>query len=248
MCINLHVLYFYMGVYMAILNKEDVLKQVVSAARKYKSNLLGRNFLIVSKKRNEEFKYWELKFEKRQFKHLVGLETSLSSNHFYEKSTKGKLSIRDFELKKDGTTQLKLEVLPLLMEFKDNVRVIGYFEDCSPRLMTEVLAGNNQGALGFVSDDKEYLVPNTCLKCDTKHRTDSERIVMILSKKFADKEYVTVDYKAIKNFNVDDIVHIENEFTNKIITAVDRFKENQETFSQKILPKEIEENQIVTNK
>lgn len=38
------------------------------------------------------------------------------------------------------------------MNFKNSVRMIGdYFEDCSPKLLTEVLAGNLQGALGFVA-------------------------------------------------------------------------------------------------
>lgn len=229
---------------MAILNKDDVLKQVISSAKKYKANLVGRNFLIVSKKMNEEFNYWELKFEKKQFAHLTGLETNLSSKHFYEKATKsnrGKLSIRDFELREDGTTELKLEVLPLLMDFKDNIRVIGYFEDCSPRLMTEVLAGNNHGALGFVSDEKDDLVPNTCLKCDTKHRVDSERIVMILSKKFEDKEYMKVEYVATHKFNIDDVLLSENEFINKITTVICGFKEQQKEFSKEIKHKEIDE-------
>ena len=49
------------------------------------------------------------------------------------------------------------------MDFKNSIRMIGYyFEDYSPKLLTEVLAGNVQGALGFASDEKSDLVPNTC--------------------------------------------------------------------------------------
>lgn len=226
---------------MAILDKREVLRQVVSAAKKYKENLLGRNYLIISKKKHMDFKYWELKFEKKQFAHLTGLETTLSSSHFYQKAIGGRLSVRDFNLREDGTTELKLEVLPLLMEFKDKIRVVGYFEDCSPRLMTDVLAGNHQGALGFVKDEKDCLVPNTCLKCDTRFRVDSERIVMILSKKFEDKEYKKVEYAANKSFDIDDVLSEDSIFTSKIRMAIKEYKEWQKEFSQQIEPKEIEQ-------
>lgn len=225
---------------MAILNKVDVLKQVVLSAKKYKANLVGKNFLIVSKKKNKDFKYWELKFEKKQFAHLTGLQTKISSKYFYEKATKSKLSIKDFELREDGTTELKLEVLPLLMDFKDNVRVIGYFEDCSPRLMTDVLAGNHHGALGFVMDEKEDLIPNTCLKCNTRNRVDSERIVMILSKKFTDKEYNNIEYIATHNFNIDYVLQSKSEFTDKVTSVIYEFKEQQKEFTKQIKPKELE--------
>lgn len=82
------------------------------------------------------------------------LKTIISSAKLYKKALSSKLSVNDFELRTDGTTELKLLVLPSLMDFKDHVRMIGEFEDCSPKLFTEVLAGNIQGALGFVHDNK----------------------------------------------------------------------------------------------
>ena len=198
---------------MAKLNKDDVLKTIIKSANLYKKNLVNKNFLIVSKNRNEPYNFWELIFEKKQFLHLVGVKTNLSSKHFYTKATTKKLSINDFEPRTDGTTELKLAVLPTLMEFKNSVRMIGhYLEDCSPRLLTEVLAGNVRGALGFVPDEKSDLVPNTCLSCNTKVRSNSARIVLMLSKNFSDKEYSTIEYIAKDNFNIDELKEFDSPF------------------------------------
>ena len=99
------------------------------------------------------------------------------------------------------------------MEFKNSVRMIGhYLEDCSPRLLTEVLAGNVRGALGFVPDEKSDLVPNTCLSCNTKVRSNSARIVLMLSKNFSDKEYSTIEYVAKDNFNIDELKEFDSPF------------------------------------
>lgn len=190
---------------MAKLNKNEVLKVIVSSAKLYKKNLENKNLLIVSKRKSQPFRFWELKFEKKQFKHLIGIDTTLSSTHFYRKSLTGKLSVNDFQIRTDGTTELKLSVLPSLLDFKNNVRMIGDFEDCSPKLFTEVLAGNIQGALGFVHDNKDNLVPNTCLKCNTNNRVDAEKIVLILSKGFANIEYSNIEYIAEHNFNIEEL-------------------------------------------
>ena len=66
-----------------------------------------------------EFRTLKLKFEKKQFLHLVGVKTNLSSKHFYTKATTKNLSISEFDPRTDGTTELKLAVLPTLMDYKD---------------------------------------------------------------------------------------------------------------------------------
>lgn len=201
---------------MAKLNKKDVLKTIISSAKLYKKNLENKNLLIVSRRKSQPFKFWELKFEKKQFKHLIGIDTTLSSTHFYKKALSGKLSVNDFELRTDGTTELKLLVLPSLMDFKDHVRMIGEFEDCSPKLFTEVLAGNIQGALGFVHDNKDELVPNTCLKCNTNHRADAERIVLILSRNLSDTDYSNIEYIAQHNFNIEELKSVNCNYKDNI--------------------------------
>ena len=47
---------FYTGGYMAKLNKDDVLKTIIKSANLYKKNLANKNFLIVSKIKNEPCK------------------------------------------------------------------------------------------------------------------------------------------------------------------------------------------------
>lgn len=201
---------------MAKLDKKYVLKTIVNLAKLYKKNLVGKNFLIVSKTNDTPYKFWEVKFEKKQFKHLTGVKSHISPTYFYKKSISRSLSIKDFEIRNDGTTELKLEVLPKLLEFKDSIRMIGDYDDCSPKLYTEVLAGNVQGALGFINDEKSDLVPNTCLKCNTKLRSKHERIVLMLSKKFSETEYCNIEYIAEKNFDINELKIIDNEFKDTI--------------------------------
>ena len=201
---------------MAQLDKKNVLKVIINSAKLYKNNLVDKNFLIVSKTNNTPYKFWELKFEKKQFAHLTGVKLNISSTYFYKKAISRSLSIKDFEPRSDGSTELKLEVLPKLMEFKDSIRMIGDYDDCSPKLYTEVLAGNLQGALGFVTDEKSDLVPNTCLKCNTKLRSKPERIVLMLSKKFYENEYCNIEYIAEKNFDINELKSIDNEFKDEI--------------------------------
>lgn len=57
--------------------------------------------------------------KKKHFLHLVGIKTKLSSKHFYTKATTKNLSISEFDPRTDGTTELKLAVLPTLMDYKD---------------------------------------------------------------------------------------------------------------------------------
>ena len=115
--------------------------------------------------------------------------------------------------------ELKLEVLPKLMEFKDSIRMIGDYDGTSAKLYTEVLAGNVQGVLGFVNDEKSDLVPNTCLKCNTKLRSRPERIVLMLSKKFAETEYCNIEYIAEKNFDINELKNKGFSFKN-----IDKFE------------------------
>lgn len=49
---------------MAKLNKNEVLKVIVSSSKLYKKNLENKNLLIVSKRKSQPFRFWELKFEK----------------------------------------------------------------------------------------------------------------------------------------------------------------------------------------
>jgi len=42
---------------MAKLNKDDVLKTIIKSANLYKKNLVNKNFIIVSKSKNEPYKF-----------------------------------------------------------------------------------------------------------------------------------------------------------------------------------------------
>lgn len=52
----------------------ELLQAIYSAAREY-SNLIGNSYLIIGKNRNSDFFWFQCKFEKKHFMHLLGIDS-----------------------------------------------------------------------------------------------------------------------------------------------------------------------------
>lgn len=70
------------------IDKQTVVSEIVKAAKAYKQNLVGRTPLYVFNN-----KYIEVMFRTKDFRHLTGVDTSLSAQDFYKKAYKGKLQV-----------------------------------------------------------------------------------------------------------------------------------------------------------
>lgn len=92
--------------------------------------------------------------------HLTGLKSGLSSssklfaNDFYKKCLEHKLSPEDFDFAEDGTTHLKLAVLPKLVCKNLHASIIGNYDSSKPLLYTERIVGNVNACMGFIMDKK----------------------------------------------------------------------------------------------
>lgn len=72
-------------------------------------------------------------------------------------------------VKKDNTTDLKLQVLPQLMKIDRIANMIGEYDVTKIFLQTDKIAGNINACMGFVRDKRLKLyVPNTALKKDIR--------------------------------------------------------------------------------
>lgn len=69
-------------------NKLQLVKEIQEAANLYKKNLIGRKFLYVFDER-----YIEVIYTIKGFKHLTGVESSLSAKSFYDNAVNNKLSV-----------------------------------------------------------------------------------------------------------------------------------------------------------
>lgn len=148
------------------MKKEEAVKIIVDCAKQYRGNLENQNllFLFGSPQKPESL---EAAFLPRHFLHLTGVtpNAGISSTDFYDRCLKGQLKISDFSIPKDGTVEMKLAVLPQLMNLYKSAKMIGDYDFAKSLLYTEKLAGNVTACMGFVREGNYYF-PNTALKED----------------------------------------------------------------------------------
>ena len=155
-------------------------------------------FLFGSQQKTD---FFESVFLPRHFLHLTGVEISegkfFGSSDFYNKSLKSQLSLNDFSLASNGTTEMKLSILPQLMKIYRSAKMVGDYSFTKSVLYTEKLVGNVTASLGFVRDDK-YYIPNTALKEDIRDITikPQSRILAILRKSVEQSHYEEICYTA----------------------------------------------------
>lgn len=185
------------------MTKQEAIKIITRCAKIYDAELNNKNILFVSQGKNS-INYLETRFAANQFKHLTGVFFNGSSQHFLRLCIDGKLSLKSFNMNPDGTTEMKLSILPNIVSIHKTARMIGDYRHTKPYLITEKLAGGIQGCIGFVKDN-DYYIPNTVLREDIRDLlvVPYAKIIMILSKPITSKVYTDITYKA-KNINITD--------------------------------------------
>ena len=192
------------GGFMRKYTKTQAVRIVTECAAKYKTQLLGKNLLFIAADKHKKTSAMEVLFEKRNFMHLTGLKinkTTLSADRFFEMCVSRRLSEKDFEMAADGTTDLKLAVLSIMMNKNLSANSIGDYNSSGLELYTEKLAGSVKGCMGFIQDKlTKELVPNTVLNKDIRlcTRIPQMRILMTCRKPQTDVEYTEIVYMAKK--------------------------------------------------
>lgn len=185
------------------LRKKDALSIVFSCAAEYQKNLAGRNLLFVCMDKHRKTYCLEVTFDAGNFLHMTGLRTEasgISARQFYHKCLDHRLSEQDFEFSKDGTTPLKMLVLPKLVQKNLSANMAGNYNSSQPRLYTEKIAGGVKACIGFVRDKGcGRYVPNTVLEGDIRDRVQqADRIILTYRKMRKDAAYSEIVYSAKK--------------------------------------------------
>ena len=81
--------------------------------------------------------YLEATFLSRNFKHLTGVSSELSSVQFFNDALDNKLSPVNISFLDDGTITLKLSVLPNLMNIHLNARMVGTYDQSGIKLISD---------------------------------------------------------------------------------------------------------------
>lgn len=201
------------------MRKEAAIRIIIGCAKDYQTYLENQNLLFLFGSK-EKFDFFESVFLPRHFLHLTGVKIAedkiFGSSDFYKKALNNELSLEDFSIASDGTTQMKLSILPQLMKLHHSAKMVGDYNFTKSILHTQKLVGNVTATLGFVREG-EYYIPNTALKEDMRNISSStKRILCILSKKTKDEHYNKIRYNAkgieFESFN----------FTNNLREKIDK--------------------------
>ena len=190
--------------------KAEAICIVVRWAQTYKQELDGKNLLFICTDKHKKTIPIELSFYGNNYLHLTGLKApksengdiavELFANDFYQKCLDHKLSQTDFDFAEDGTTHMKLDVLPTVISENLQAKMIGNYDSIKPRLYTEKVAGSTNACIGFVLDqDMQQYVPNTVVKEDIRELTAKTlRVIAVYRKDLTAPIYEELTFKAKK--------------------------------------------------
>lgn len=203
------------------MDKQAAIKIVREAAIRYQENLAEKKMLVLYLNAGQKVESLEIVFMATNFLHLTGLKliSKISAFEFYKRCLEGKLSEKDIAFAKDGTTVLKLRVLPKLMANNLSANMIGDFHANSIKLYTQKLIGGVTACLGFVKKGNVYY-PNTLLSTDIRDMVDKYmRIVAIFQKEFTQERYEKKTYQA-KKLHFDSLQFPKDvEYLRAVLTA-----------------------------
>lgn len=182
------------------MTKKEALATVFACAKEYKNNLAGRSLLFVCTDKHKNTYCVEVTFDASNFQHMTGFVTTFSALEFFNRCIDQRLRESDFEFAPDGTTELKMLVLPGLVQKNISANMIGDYDMSHPKLYTEKLAGGIKACIGFVKNGGTgRYVPNTVLNGDMRNRVKKvDRIIVTYRKNQSEKQYSEIVYLAKK--------------------------------------------------
>ena len=142
---------------------EEARRIVMQCAKQYQTNLMNKQFILIYRDRNDyRVNALELKFEKGNYQHLTGIEMidedgnvrEHVSELFYYKCLNNQLAKEEIRFKKNGTTNLKLLALPVMMRIHKVTKIAGDFNYSRPYLVADKVIGNVNFCLGLRQADE----------------------------------------------------------------------------------------------
>ena len=186
------------------MTKKEALQIVFSCAASYKKNLAGRSLLFVTTDKHKTVRCLEVTFDSSNFLHMTGFKLNkkeISANNFFSMCCDKRLSESDFEFAADGTTEMKMRVLPGLVQKHLSAKMVGDYNLSQPKLYTDKLAGSVGACMGFVRNGgKGRFVPNTVLEGDIRSmvKGSANRIVITYQKQRGYALYTEIVYTSKK--------------------------------------------------
>lgn len=200
------------------MNKTEAIRKLSQAAKTYDRLLCGKNLLIIFNNPSKPLLV-ETKAIPTNFLHLTGVEVDKdnilkdvedpNSNYkeiFYQKCLNNKLRFDDFEFKKDGTTEQKLDCLDAALNVQKNSKMIGDYNNNRIYLKTNKFVGGVNCCLGLYAKNG-YFVPNTVINGDIRNEVyQYSQVLAILSKEIGDEIYNEIKFVNRKRVDINKLL------------------------------------------
>ncbi len=183
--------------------KAEAIQIITSCSKEYERELANMSLLFIISDKFSNYHTVELHFLRHNFLHLTGIKlkpfddsgVKFTPNLFYNKCLDGKLKPTDFTFAENGTTRLKLDVLPNIVNKNLSATMSANYINKSLVLSTSKLVGNTCACVGLINKKGIYY-PNTLLKEDIrKFSKDTNTIVATFRKNLSDKIYSECVYE-----------------------------------------------------
>ena len=184
------------------MNTNLMFEKLRQCAEAYRDHFLNRTLLFIGYKPSSRKTFvFEATFLKTNYLHLTGLQYDGFAWKFFDECIAGRISDKNLKNRSDGNIRRKLEALPSMLESGFlNAKMIGASYKTGVMLSTDLLAGNVQACMGFVTRKEtaqETYVPNTVLKEDIrKVASNTFRVVAVCGKHMNDDTYSEVVFLA----------------------------------------------------
>lgn len=181
------------------MTKQQAIDIISKCAKQYYKYLENYQIAFVYRNANNQSDYTEVQFRSYNFLHFTGVtpRIGLNANNFYRYALNSQISERDFSFKDSHTTELKLQILDVIMNIDSRARMIGNYNGPHMDLFTEKVTGTTTACLGLISKGDCY-VPNSVLKEDIRTIVPKPpgKIFAIFKKKINNDFYTELTYKS----------------------------------------------------
>ncbi len=171
--------------------KERVRKVAISCAKEYKRIFVDYEYLLCSSAFHQN-DYYIISASKSNYKHLVGINSKLSPDEFFDKCYDGTLQLSEFDFCKKnqkekevkGSVRQKIQVLPMMLGL---FTVTVYAEENFKKNKIECAFATegNTFTVGYVLAGK----PKTLLKGNELNKAKAFPVELILRKSKDDDKY-----------------------------------------------------------
>lgn len=209
--------------------KQRVKNIAITEAKNYKRNYIDVEYLVCSKAfKNKD--YYILDAKEDNYQHLIGVNSLIKPQEFFDKCYNGTLEEGDFDFFKRGQSEKsvkgsvreKIKILPNAMKlFSQNIKVEEAFS--KNRVLCSFATSDNKCTLGFIDAIKSR--PMTLLKGNKLNINKVNDISLLLRKKVGkDKfdEIVIGDLEMLMSYYENIKEHIDDNLINFILRKKDK--------------------------